>query len=63
VVIQVLDGVFTDIGDIPSDFFRTQAGITRLDLIFFNVDRGKGIILDKALGNQDSISKFPPPRR
>ena len=44
-----------DIGNIRADFFGAQLGIARHTSQLFDVDRGKAILVDQALRDQDGI--------
>ena len=54
-LVQVLKGIFTNAGNIPGDFFRSQLGVTGFCLVFLNVDRCIYIFLNKAFRKKDSI--------
>ena len=48
-LIEVSQGVLTHIGDISCDVFRTELCVSRLDFVFFDVDRCIHIVAHKAL--------------
>ncbi len=56
-LVQLAQGAFTDIGNIRSDFFRTQLGITCYTGQFLNVNTGETVFLHHPLGNKDGILK------
>src|ERR1035437_9304189 len=43
VFIEVLDGILAHVRDITGDFLRTKFGITRFNLVFFDMDRSEPI--------------------
>ena len=45
-IIQIAQCFFSHIRNVPGDFFRPQFGITRVALIFFDVNRSKDIFFD-----------------
>ncbi len=55
VLVEVLEGVLADVGDVVSDFFRSELGIPRLHLILFDVDRGELVLAHEPLGDQDGV--------
>ena len=55
--IQVLQGIFPNIGDIPGDFLFTLLGVTSLHLKFFNMNGGVHIFFNQLFTNDDGILK------
>ena len=53
--IQILDGFFTDVGNITRDLLRSQFGIARFDFIFLDMNRSEAILLDQAFGEQNGV--------
>ena len=52
---KILQGLFTDIGNVTGDFLRAELGIARSDLKFIDVNGGIDVLLDDALGNEDRV--------
>ncbi len=46
-LVQILQGVLADVGDVAGDLFRPQLGVAGVDLIFLNVDGGVDVLLDQ----------------
>ena len=55
VLVQILQGVLADVGDIPGDLFRAQLGVTGLGLVLLNMNGGKHILPNKPLVEQDGV--------
>ena len=53
--VQMPQAFLADVGDVPRDLFRPQFGVAGHHLEFLDMDRGEGVFLDDALGNQDRI--------
>ena len=53
--VQIPEGIFTDVGNIPGDFLRTQLGIPGFRFIFFNMNGGQGVFHDQPLVEDDGI--------
>jgi len=47
VLVKVANGFFTDIGNIPRDLFWAELGVTRFNLVIFNVLGGIAIFLNQ----------------
>ena len=52
VFVQILQCVFTDIGDISCKFFGAEFGFTALDFMFFDVNGGKSVLLHEFFRKQ-----------
>jgi hypothetical protein len=52
---EVLEGFFTDIGNVAGDFFGSELGVAGADFEFVDVDRGVDVLLHDALGDHDGI--------
>ena len=55
VLVQVLQGVLTHIGNIPGDFLRSQLGIPGFGLVLFNMDGGEHILTNQPFVQQDGV--------
>src|SRR5690606_37309771 len=55
VFVQILQRIFTDVGDVAGDLFRPQLGFARFDLMLLNMDRGVLVFLYQAIADQDGI--------
>ena len=54
-VVEVLEGLFPDLGDVAGDFFGAQLGVAGVDLELLDVDCGVEVFLHHALGDQDRV--------
>ena len=54
-IVEVFQGIITDVRNITCDFFRSEFRITRLTFVFFDVDRCVDVVFDKTLTHDDSI--------
>ena len=62
-LVEVLQCLFADIRDIAGDLLLTELGVARHDLELFDMDRGKYVVGDDPLGDQDRILEvIPVPR-
>ena len=55
VIVQIFERVFADTGNVSGNLFRSQLGISRLALIFLNVNGGIDILSYKAFGKQNRV--------
>ncbi len=55
VLVEILQGILTDTGDITGDLLVAKFGISCLALELLDVDRGVDIFLDETLGKQDGV--------
>ena len=53
--VQVAQHFFADVGNIAGDFLRSKLGVACHYLEFFNMNGGKGILANGALGNEDGV--------
>src|SRR5256885_1421023 len=44
-----------EVGDVARDFLRPQLGVARADFKLLDVNRGKDVILDDSLADQDRV--------
>src|SRR6266571_108676 len=54
-VIEVLERLFADIGDVAGDFLRPELGVARHGLEFLDMDRGEDVVAHDALGDEDGV--------
>ncbi len=54
-LVEVLQSLFGDVGDVARDFFGAELGIAGHDLELLDVDRGEDVIEHDALGEQDAV--------
>src|SRR6185369_7693300 len=54
-LVQILQGRFGDVRDVPRDLFRTQLGVAGLDLELLDVDGGVVVLPHQLLGDQDRV--------
>src|SRR5690606_31956246 len=54
-LVEVLQRLFADVGDIAGDLFLTQLRVAGHHLELLDVNRGEDVIADDALGNQDRV--------
>ena len=54
-LVEVAQHVFADVGNIAGDFLRSKLGIAGHYLEFFNMNGGKGVFANGALGNEDGV--------
>ena len=54
-LVQVLQCILRDVGDVAGDLFGSQLGVAGLGLIFLNVDRGVNVLTDDLLVQQDGV--------
>ena len=55
VLVQILQSIFANIGDIASDLFGSQLGVPSLGLVLLDVDGSKDIFLDQTLIQQNGV--------
>jgi len=54
-LVQILQRVVAHAGDVPGDLLGAQLGVAGVALVFLNMDGGKNVLHDQALGNQDGV--------
>ena len=54
-LVEVLQRLFRDVGNVAGDFLGPELGVARHHLEFLDVDRGEDVVLDDALGEQDRV--------
>ena len=60
-VVEVSQGLFPQIGDIPGDLFLAELRIPGHRLEFLDMDRGVDVVLDDPFADQDGILVVVPP--
>ena len=55
VLVEVRQALLADIRNVPSDLFRSELGIARFGLVLLDVDRGKDIVANQSLTDQDGV--------
>src|SRR5262249_40897605 len=53
--VEALERFLADVGNVAGDFLGTELGITRDAFELLDMDRGKEVFLDHALGNEDRV--------
>src|SRR3954471_185386 len=54
-LVQVGEDRFGDVRDVPGDLLRAQLGVTGVDLVLLDVDRGEDVVLHQTLRQDDRI--------
>ncbi len=54
-LVEVLQGLLGDVGNVARDLLRTQLGVARHHLELLDVDRGEDVVADDPLRDQDRI--------
>ena len=54
-LVEVLERLLADIGDVAGDLLLAELGVAGHHLEFFDMDRGEHVVGDDALGDQDRI--------
>ncbi len=54
-LVQVRQDLLGDVGDVPRDLLGAQLGVAGVDLVLLDVDRGQGVVLHQALGEDDRV--------
>ncbi len=54
-LIQVLQRLLRDVGDVAGDFFGPELGVARHHLEFLDMNRGEHVVLHDPLGQQDRV--------
>ena len=54
-LVEILQRLFGDVGNVAGDFLGAELGVARHHLEFLDVDRGEDVVLDDALGEQDRV--------
>ena len=54
-LVEILERVFADVGDVARDLFGPELRIARFALVLLDVNRGEAIFLDHALADEDGV--------
>ena len=54
-VVEVLEGLFTDVRDVARDLFLAELGVAGDALELLDVNRGEHVVLGDALADQDRV--------
>ena len=54
-LVEVLEGLLADVGDVAGDLFGPELGVARLQLVLLDVDAGEEVFLDEALADDDGV--------
>src|SRR5450631_69629 len=54
-LVEILESVLADVGNVAGDFFLAELGVAGDALELLDVNRGEVIVLDQSLGDQDRI--------
>jgi hypothetical protein len=54
-LVEVLEGLFADVGDVAGDLFLAELGVAGDALELLDVDRGEDVVLGDALGDEDRV--------
>src|SRR5262249_57075437 len=54
-LVEVLERLFRNVGNVTGDFFGPELGVTRHHFEFFDVDGGEHVVLHDPLGQQDRV--------
>ena len=54
-LVEILERVFADVGDVARDLFGPELGVAGFALVLLDVNRGEAIVLDHAFADQDRV--------
>ena len=54
-LVEVLEGLLADVGDVAGDLFGPELRVARLDLVLLDVDAGEQVVLDEAVADDDRV--------
>jgi hypothetical protein len=57
VLVEVLERLFGDVGDVAGDLLRSELGVADVNGVGFDVDRGVAVVVDEALREDDGVLK------
>ncbi len=55
VLIEVLEGVLADVGDVAGDLLGSKLGVARLQLVLLDVDAGVEVLAHQAVADDDGV--------
>ena len=59
-LVEVLESLFSDVGDVPGDLFLAKLGVPGHNFELLDVNRGKDVFLDYAFAHQDRVFEVVP---
>ena len=65
-LVEVLEGLLADVGDVAGDLLGAELGVARLDLVLLDVDAGEQVVADEAVADDDRVlvvATFPAHER
>ena len=54
-VVQVSQDLLGEVRDVPGDLLFAELGVTGVDLVLLDVDRGEHVVAHEALGEDDGV--------
>ena len=54
-LVEVLQDLFGEVGDVTGDLFRPELGVPGVDLVLLDVDRGQDVVAHEPLGQDDGV--------
>ena len=54
-LVEILERIFADVGNVARDLFGSELRVARFALVLFDVNRGEAIFLDHALADEDRV--------
>src|SRR5206468_10818578 len=54
-LVEVLEGLLADVGDVAGDLLGPQLGVPGLDLVLLDVDAGEEVDADEAIADDDRV--------
>ena len=54
-LVEVLEDVLGQVGDVAGDLLRAELGVAGVDLVLVDVDRGEHVVAHEALGQDDGV--------
>ena len=55
VVVEILERVVAEVGDVACDLLFAESGVAAFDLVLFYMDRSKYVVFDKVFTDKDSV--------
>jgi hypothetical protein len=55
VLVEILERILADVGDVAGDLFGPELRVAGFALVLLDVDRGEAVVLDHPLGDQDRV--------
>ena len=54
-LVEVLEDLLGEVGDVPGDLLRAELGVAGVDLVLVDVDRREHVVLHQALREDDGV--------